>query len=285
MKLTIRYLILSVLIVFSLPAIQVLHAQNFEETIHFGDNQFKSGELSTALKAYQRALFFSEGRSNLYLFRQIAQISYFNYDYENAQKYFGLAYNQSENDSLKTELLFSKAFCQILNKNYQFAIIDLFSVGDTSRIVKNRLNFYLATCYFGLEDFGQAKTFFKSCISLKDTAVLASLFARRNLLSPSPKTARIMSMIIPGSGQIYSGDLKAGLNSLLLTSGLIALGVNIGIRYRPIDAVFSILPWYQRYYTGGYGKAEGIALKKRQLKRNEVYNKILTLIAENSTEH
>jgi tetratricopeptide (TPR) repeat protein len=285
MRLTIRYLSLSVLIVFSLSAIQVLHAQNFEETINFADNQFKSGELATALKAYQRALFFSEGRNNLYLFRQIAELSYFNNDYETAQKYYGLAYNQSDNDSLRTELLFSKAFCQILNKNYQFAIIDLFSVADTSRIIKNRLNFYLATCYFGLEDFNQAKTFFKSCIALKDTAELASLFTRRNILSPSPKKARIMSMILPGSGQIYSGDLKAGLNSLLLTSGLIAVGVNISIRYRPIDAVFSILPWYQRYYTGGYGKAEGIALRKRQLKRNEVYNKILKLIAENSTQN
>jgi tetratricopeptide (TPR) repeat protein len=276
---------LSVLIVFSLPEIQILHAQNFEETINFADSQFKSGKLVTALKAYQRALFFSEGRNNLYLFRQIAELSYSGNDYETAQKYFGLAYSLSDNDSLRTELLFRKAFCQILNKNYQLAIIDLFSVDDTSRIIKNRLNFYLATCYFGLEDFNQSHTIFKSCIALKDTTELTKLFARRNILSPSPKKARIMSMILPGSGQIYSGDLKAGLNSLLLTSGLIAVGVNISIKYRPIDAVFSILPWYQRYYTGGYGKAAEIALRNRQLKRNEVYNKILKLIAENSTEY
>jgi tetratricopeptide (TPR) repeat protein len=267
-----------------LSAVQVLHAQNFEETINFADEQFKSGELAIALKAYQRALFFSEGRNNLYLFRQIAELSYFNNDYETAQKYYGFAYNQSDNDSLRTELLLSKAFCQILNKNYLLAIIDLFSVDDTSRIIKNRLNFYLATCYFGLEDFSKAKTIFKSCVALKDTSELASLFNRRNILTPSPKKARIMSMILPGSGQIYSSDLKAGLNSLLLTSGLIAVGVNISIRYRPIDAVFSILPWFQRYYTGGYGKAEEIALRKRQLKRNEVYNKILKLIAANSTQ-
>jgi len=284
MKLTIRYLSLSVLIAISLPATQVLHAQNFEETISFADNQLKSGELTTALKAYQRALFFSEGRSNLYLFRQIAELAYFNKDYETAQKYFGLAYNQSDIDSLRTELLFRKAFCQILNKNYQFALIDLFSVDDTSLIVKNRLNFYLATCYFGLEDFSKARTFFKPCVAFKDTAELTSLFARHKILTPSPKKARIMSMIFPGAGQIYSGDFKAGLNSLLLTSGLIAVGVNISIQYRPIDAVFSILPWFQRYYTGGYGKAEEIALRKRQLKRNNVYNKILKLIAENSTQ-
>lgn len=282
MKLIIKYLNLSVLIVFSLVSFLKLPAQNFEETINFADNQFKSGELKAAIKTYQRALFFSEGRRNLYLFRQIAEISYFNSDYETAQKYFGLAYNQSENDSLKTELLFSKAFCQILNKNYQLAIIDLFSANDTSGIIVKRLNFYLATCYFGLEDYGQALTYFKSCVPLRDSVELTELFTRRNLFSPSPKKARIMSMILPGLGQTYSGDLKSGLNSLLLTSGLIALGVNISIRYRPVDAVFSILPWYQRYYTGGYGKAEEIAVRKRQLKRDEVYKKILKLIAQYS---
>jgi hypothetical protein len=117
---------------------------------------------------------------------------------------------------------------------------------------------------------------------LKDSAELAELFSKKNLLSPSPKRARIMSMILPGLGQTYSGDLKSGLNSLLLTSGLIALGINISIRYRLVDAVFSILPWYQRYYTGGYGKAEEIAIRKRQKKRNEVYTKVLKLIAGNT---
>jgi len=282
MKLIIKYLNLYGLIVFSLITSQKLPAQNFEETINFADNQFKSGKLTAALKTYQRALFFSDGRRNLYLFRQIAEISYFNNDYETAQKYFGLAFDQSDNDSLKTELLFSKASCQIFSKNYQLALIDLFSVNDTSGSIQKRLNFYLATCYFGLENFSSAKTYFESCIPFKDSAELAELFSRKNLLSPSPKRARIMSMILPGLGQTYSGDLKSGLNSLLLTSGLIALGINISIRYRPVDAVFSILPWYQRYYTGGYGKAEEIAIRKRQKKRNEVYTKVLKLIAGNT---
>jgi tetratricopeptide (TPR) repeat protein len=269
---------LYVLIVFSLIPEQQLSAQNFEETINFADDQFKTGNLTTALKAYQRALFFGEGRNNQYLFRQIAEISYINLDYETAQKYFGLAYDQSENDSLKTVLLFNKASCLMLNKNFQFAIIDLFSVKDTSKNVQNRLNFYLATCYFGLDDFCNAYKYFESCIQLKDSIALANLFSKKNLLSPSPKKARIMSLIIPGLGQAYSGDLKSGLNSLLLTSGLIALGINISIKYKPIDAVISILPWYQRYYMGGSIKAEEIAKRKRNLKRNEVYTKILKLV-------
>ena len=284
MKLIIRYLILSVLIVFSQAASQILPAQNFEETIKFADNQFKLNELTTALKTYQRALFFSEGKQTLYLFRQIAEISYRVNDFETAQKYYGLAYNLTDNDSIKTELLFNKASCQILNKNYQYALIDLFTVTDTSTIAQKRLSFYLGTCYFGLENFSKARTYFESCVALKDKSDVEDLFSRRNLLSPSPKTAKIMSMILPGSGQIYAHNLKSGLNSLLLTSGLIALGINISISYSAVDAIFAILPWYQRYYIGGFGKAYEIATRKRQLKRNEVYTKILKLTGENAVE-
>lgn len=284
MKLITRYLILSVLIIFSQAAVQKLPAQNFDETIKFADNQFKNKELANALKTYQRALYFSDGTEMLYLFQQIAEISYLLDDYETAQKYFGLAINQTDNDSLKTELLFNKASSQILNKNYQYALIDLFSVTDTTTMILKRLNFYLGTCYFGLEDFSRAATYFKSCVALKDREEIDNLFSKRNLLSPSPKTARVLSMIIPGLGQAYSHDLKSGLNSLTLTSGLIALGINISMKYSPIDAVFAILPWYQRYYTGGFGKASEIASRKRQVNRNRVYTRVLKLTGENSTD-
>jgi tetratricopeptide (TPR) repeat protein len=284
MKSIIRYLILSVLIIFSQAAIHKLPAQNLDETIKFADNQFKNKELTNALKTYQRALFFSEGKETLYLFQQIAEISYLVNDYETAQKYFGLALNQAENDSLKTELLFNKASCQILNRNYQYALMDLFSVTDSSSKILKRLNFYLGTCYFGLEDFSKASNYFKSCVELKDREEIDNLFSKRNLLSPSPNTARILSMIIPGLGQAYSHDLKSGLNSLLLTSGLIALGINISLKYSPVDAVFAIIPWYQRYYTGGFGKASEIASRKRQLNRNRVYTRVLKLTGENSAD-
>ncbi len=274
-------MILSVLISFNWVSVQKLQAQNFEETVSFADNQLYSGNLTGAIKTFQRALFFSDGRNTLYIFRKIAEISYLNNDYETAQKYYGLAYNQADNDSLKTEFLFSKAGCQILDKNYQYALIDLFSVDDSSRYTQKRLNFYLGTCYFGLEDFTKAKEYFILSVEPDKRNQVSELFSKKNLLLPSPKKARIFSMIIPGSGQIYAGNLKAGINSLALTSGLIVLAINIGIKYKPVDALFSVFPWYERYYTGGLGKAEEIAINKRQARRSSVYNKILTLASKN----
>jgi len=278
MKLIVRYMKLSGLILISLFLFVKVSGQNFRETLKFADNQFSSGDLTTALKTYQRALFFSEGEENLYIFRQLAQISFIKDDFAGAQEYYGLAYNQAENDSLRNELLFFKATCQIINRQYQFAIIDLLSVNDSALPVKRRLKFYLGVCYFGLDDFKNAKSCFEYCVNDSDKQELEMLFSGRKLSSPSPKAARILSMIIPGSGQVYSGDMKAGVNSLLLTSGLIALGINISVKYQLIDAIATVLPWYQRYYMGGIGKAEEIALSRRQARRNETYVAVLKLV-------
>ena len=273
-----------VLTLFSLLLLQNLVAQNFDETLGFADNLLKNGDRDIALKAYQRALFFSEGENNLYLFKQIADISFMNEDYETANNYYGLAYNQADNDSTGTDLLFRKSTCHILSKNYQFAIIDLLSINDTSVTVKNRLHFYLATCYFGLEDFEKAEYYFKSCIDENSINALRILFSGKGINAPSPKKAKVMSMIIPGLGQVYSGDLKSGINSLALSAGLIALVIKVSAKFSFIDGVVMVLPWYQRYYMGSYNSAEEIAIIRRQEKRNKIFSEVLVLVREKATE-
>ncbi len=229
MRLRIIYSNLLILIVISLLSLQKVSSQDFDETLIFADYQFRSGNLAEASKTYQRALFFSEGKQNVFIFNRIAEIAYTRTNYEIAQRYYGLAYDVSDNDSLRTELLFKKASCRMLDKNFQQALIDLFSIADSSVNTQKRLNFYLGICYYGLQDYKQSESYFESCVNLIDKKELSDLFSDRRLFSPSPRKARIMSMLLPGLGQTYSGDIKAGLNSLLLSTGLIALGIKIGI--------------------------------------------------------
>ena len=41
----------------------------------------------------------------------------------------------------------------------------------------------------------------------------------------------------------------------------------------------SVMPWYERYFIGGYTSAGKITKDKREEKRNELYQKLITLIA------
>ena len=273
---------MSILTLTSLFSVQDTAAQAYDATLKFADNQFMAGNYNEASKAYRRALFFSGERQNLYIISRIADISFYEKDYETAQRYYGLAYNMADDESLKTEFLFNKASSHILEDNFQMALIDLFSVSDTGTTVKKRLYFFLGTCYYGLQDFEKARVYFSYCVGEQEKQPLEALFNSKKLTSPSPKKARILSMILPGLGQTYSGDIKSGLNSILLTSGIVVLGVRISLLYSPMDALIAVLPWYQRYYTGGYGKAEGIAEKKLAERRSEIYQEILALIRKSN---
>jgi hypothetical protein len=117
-----------------------------------------------------------------------------------------------------------------------------------------------------------------------DTSLVNELFEKNKKISKiSPKKAKVLSMIMPGLGQLYVGDVKNGLNSFLLSTGLLALGLRSAFINNPLDAAIATLPWFQRYYQGGYKKAELIAVAKIQEKRYKIYNQLLDEVDKNAT--
>jgi hypothetical protein len=91
----------------------------------------------------------------------------------------------------------------------------------------------------------------------------------------SPKTARTLSMFIPGAGQFYAGDLKNGFNSMLLNGLLMYWFVNTGFNYSFLDAAATISPWLFRYYSGGIRRAGEILEKKKEERLREIFNRVL----------
>jgi hypothetical protein len=91
-------------------------------------------------------------------------------------------------------------------------------------------------------------------------------------------------MIFPGLGQFYTHNFKEGFNSFFLSIGLFSLGVYNSVTVDPLYGIISTLPWIQRYYEGGYHKAEKFAKIKRQNNRNKTYNRTIDLIQLNSSK-
>ena len=91
------------LIIF-LSLFSISTAQTFEQTIEFADSAFSQNETQTALKAYKRAFFFSQGQQNHYLYLKIAECYSNNKEFTGSNKYLDYALSLSENVSVKHEL-------------------------------------------------------------------------------------------------------------------------------------------------------------------------------------
>lgn len=258
-------------------------AQSLPQVLDVADQQFRLGNYSMALKEYQRFLFFdSKAEPEVYdhigtCFQNLKQ-------FEQAAGFYDKAYFSYTNDHLKNKALFSKVECMIYMQDFALALADILSISDTIKgedYYKKEL--LVGICYFGMEDFVNSKTSFVNCIDSGDSVTrqkIALIFDNKNnFYKPNPKTASILSMCFPGLGQFYAGDIRNGINSVLLTSALAFLGARIAIHQTIYDAFFTVMPWFQRYYQGGYVRAENIAIQKRAIHRSKAYEDTLELIA------
>lgn len=256
-------------------------AQDFEATISFADKQFENHNYQLAVKEYQRALFFAKGRRLDYLYNQIASSFYVNKQYNQAQYFYELSYKTSKNDSLKFELLIKKAQCFLYLKRFDKALIELFNLPDNkSNSYTDRKNFYLAITYFALENFDKSEQHFIELAKTEENKKkISKIFSKKRMLDkPNPKTAKILSMILPGAGQLYAGDVKNSINSLSLTGGIASLGIFLAAKYSYLDAILTALPWFVRYYKGGYTTAYESATKKRNKRRQKTYRHIIEIV-------
>lgn len=258
-------------------------AQSIEQTLSFANEQVLLNNYNTAINAYQRVLFFD--KQNLYpeIYHQLGNCYFETGNYEQAAESYNLAYYSIKNDSIKHEVLFKRTSSLLLANNYQFALIELFSLDDSLSIYfEQKKNFYFGITYFGLNQFDLAEKHLLLSIDddyLQQKSELRELFKKNKKIDRvNPKTAKILSMIIPGLGQFYSGDIKNGFNSFLLTGAFVALYINTSLNFSIIEAYLSVFPWYQRYYTGGFKRAEINARTRIEEKRAVVYWELLDTI-------
>ena len=262
---------------------QEVFSQNYEQTLRYAYEQYDLKNYENALKTYKRLLFFAGNKDRYPLYEKIAELSLIENDFDTAATFYKLAVKNANNPHKKAGFLLKKAYCEMMTGDFLYATMDLFSINTGNNNLQKQINFYLGTCYFGMDKFDEAEKYFTKCVtSDKDKETIKKLLNSKKLNRPNPKTAKTLSMILPGAGQFYTGDIKEGFKSLLLTSGLITLMVIITINIDILTAAVAILPWFQRYYTGGYNKAGTLASIKRQRNRSKIYNQIVKIVEKNS---
>lgn len=264
-----------------------INAQDLKQSFDFANELFDKKDYAGASITYRRVIYFDKADIyRKYCYKNIADCLFETQQFEEAADYYELAFFQQKTDSLKAEVVFRKLACFLVLNNFEYAEVELLNLPDNLTTEQaRRKTFYSAVFNFSTEKFEQSQEQFLTLIPTSESDSrnrVIELFKKNEKISKlSPKKARIMSMILPGLGQFYAGDIKNGTNSILLTAGIATWGILAAIKSAsPFDALITMVPWFQRYYTGGYKKAEQIAIDKKRARRAKVYNQLLDEVAK-----
>ena len=212
------------------------HSQEFNksELLDFADSLFQEEDYLNAAHEYRRYLFlFSEEESSDFVQFRLAA------SYQNAGRLasaiqaYQLLIDTYPNSTLMQRAQSSIAQCQLLQGNKDLAIRSLqqFLSKNPESNLAPRVQFMIATMHMDNRDWEKAsKTWEQIAIKYSDTPFaemserLMRMVTSGKLMSRrSPTVSGLLSAIIPGLGQAYSGRFLDGLQSLFVV-GTIGAG-------------------------------------------------------------
>ena len=241
--------------IINLLFVQSLFCQNLDEIVDFSNQQFAKGNFELAANEYNRALFFGYNAPDK-LCLKIANC-YFNQNkLEQSEQFFDRAYFSTGSDSIKNEAILGKSFALILEKKYMLALSELMNI-DSAKIAYHdiKLNFLKGIAFFGLQQDELSEEYFKKCAKgLSCDNNLANIEKNFSLIRKAekrfnPNTAWMLSLFIPGAGQVYSGEFKEAANSAALLGGLIYLTISVAGKYSYVEAIVACIAMVFRGIT------------------------------------
>lgn len=257
-------------------------AQNLEQTLRLADQMAAAEDWEGALYYYERVLFFGGESITSQTWEKVAAVHQALDKPEKVIDCLDAAYFIAQTEPRQRALVFKKARYLISVGRFFEGIAELSILPDQqlSAEALQRKKFLLAVGYLGAEDLAAAERWFLSLVDSSQTAQrtqIQALFAEVKLRKP--KTARTLSTIVPGLGQLYAGDGKGALNSLGLIGAFVALGVLFSFEYSILQSTWT-LPWIWRYYLGGRNEAARAVRRRNGEKKKELYRQLNAIIFE-----
>ena len=254
-------------------------AQDIDETLDLAHKLFEMEQFESAVKLYRRVAFFGEDSLKASVYPLIAKSYLYIGNYEESIFFYYLSSNTAPSDSLYNEYTFQRALCYILLNRPYNALQEVYSIHmDSSLYFIHKYHFYLGVINLKKNEISESQLHFLSASRSRDHYnEIIEAYDNADLFRPNPRIARNLSMVMPGSGQLYSGDTFNAANSFILNTGLAALMVRITIKQSFLDALLSIGPWFHRYYTGGYTRSKQIAVTRQEEKRSALLQELYSI--------
>ena len=262
-------------VLFGIFCLQTIYSQNSVETqLAWADKLFASNQYFDAITEYKRVLFFdNRNELNAKIYFKIAKCYKAGAHLDEAINFFASVEKDAANDSTIFSAKLEIIRCNILRKTTERALQLCNELEKDDRFAsnKNEINYWRGWAYMFADDWESASKIFGENSADKELKLLCNQVIDAKV---SVTFATVISYILPGAGQIYSGKILSGLMSLAwnLVAGYFT--VNAFVANRAFDGiVIGELVWL-RFYRGNIENAKNFAVEKNL----EVSNKALKFL-------
>ena len=227
-----------------------------ESPLTLADHFAKNGNYNAAITEYKRFLYFHPDDIQTAAVYQKIGYAYREQDlWQNAIIAMRNAVLHASGKDTKSEYRLNLAVTLIASKNYDLARLELIKVtiDNPSGQLYQRALFLQAVAFIYQFRWEEAREVIQDYTS---DGTLDSLFNKAiNLPQKSTRIAKVLSSILPGTGQFYAGNLKGGLNALILNGALGYVAVDGILDQNYVDAFMWGYYILFRYYRGNVFRA------------------------------
>lgn len=248
-----------------------IEAQDLDIQYNYANSLFNSEKYFDAITEYKRLLFFDRSEQYNYQSNFNIGLSYkFGAKYDDAMKYFYLSEMSAQSDSLKIKSRLQRIRINILRRTTENALIMLDELHNEfpNQVDSNTIAYWQGWAYIMADDWEKASLSFNKIDSEHPLKKIANEVEDSKY---SVTFATLISYILPGSGQIYTGNYVSGFLSLGWNILLGYLTINAFITDRALEGILIGGLLWTRFYRGSFKNAEKFAIEKNIEISNEAY--------------
>lgn len=238
--------------------------KQFDYALHL----YTEGKYFDAVTEFKRLIFFDKNSEySIDANRFIAESYKQGGRYDDAIRYFNISLLKTNDEIQKHDLTIDIIRSNILRGTIPRAmeLLDSLERKNTSEKV-NEINYWRGWAFIFNDDWKNASIEFEKC----DSAEFLSTYCRSiDEQKYSPSFAKFISLIVPGSGQVYTGEYLSGFMSLTWNIFAGYLSVNAFGEERVFDGIITSTLLWMRFYRGNIQNAEQFAVDKNLVITNK----------------
>lgn len=238
----------------------------------YANTLFSTRQYYDAITEYKRLLFHDSSKAYTYLANfQIGMCYKAGAKFDDAIKYFSLADMSASSDEesyvSQIEIVRSNILRRTTSRALQ--ILDQLEQKYSDKEKIDSLNYWRGWCYIFNDDWKRASGYFAKINYYNELKILCDRVEKEKL---SVTFATVISYILPGAGQLYTGNILSGLLSLgwNVFSGYVT--INAFNAERVFDGIAVLTLLWQRFYRGNVQNAERFAIEKNIDVANKTLN-------------